>query len=259
MRSGVFGGLLVERLPTGDAPIAPSTRVPVAPSTRVMIAAEARMLAEALGAMLHDRGFDVVAVETIAGAIASARGVRPDVIVVDLELPEGRRLPAIRRIAGAAPGVGVIGLTSPGDDGIRNALIRGVRGYVTKDRGADALVSAVRAVAGGQAVDSARETRRAGRRRADDHEELLVSQLTPRELEVIAMVAAAVSNEDIATRLSISVNTVRSHVQSIFAKLQVHSRLEAVAFAARNGLIAHGAAASTPPTAAGDLGTAAGT
>lgn len=225
--------------PSGDA-------IPSDPSLRVMVAAEARMFAEALGTVLRDRGLDVVAMETIAGTIASVSDIGPDVIVVDLELPEGRRLPAVREVVSAAPGVGVIGLTAHGDTlTARNGPARGVRGYVSKAGGAEALVEAIRSVAAGGTVASA-----AGSRRAlswtQDRDGFLVGLLTPRELEVIAMMGAAVSNEDIGDRLSISVNTVRSHVQSIFAKLQVHSRLEAVAFAARNGLLAMGGPVHAP-------------
>jgi DNA-binding CsgD family transcriptional regulator len=69
------------------------------------------------------------------------------------------------------------------------------------------------------------------------HDALLISQLTPRELEVIQLMATAASSQEISRRLSISVNTVRSHIQSIFTKLEVHSRLGAVAFAAAHDLV----------------------
>jgi DNA-binding NarL/FixJ family response regulator len=134
----------------------------------------------------------------------------------------------------------------------------GFHGCITKDVAAEALVAAIHAVSNGQRVAPDWLTRRATRSWiTEHHEEFLVAQLTPRELEIIGMIAAAMRSEHIAAKLSISVNTVRSHIQSIFSKLQVHSRLEAVAFAARNGLLSHGAPIPVPRPGEGPAGAEA--
>ena len=210
-----------------------------------MVAAETRMLAEAIGVILQDRGFEVIGVETMAGGAAAATNARPDVVVVDLEPAVGSRT-ALRGIVESAPDARVIGMAAVGADMSRHALPAGIDGCVTKDVGADGLVDAIRAVVGGENVAASRSARRVRTSLDDDREAFLIGQLTPRELEVLRMVAAAVSNEDIAARLSISANTVRSHVQSIFAKLQVHSRLEAGVCAARNGLLPEGGVPPPP-------------
>jgi DNA-binding NarL/FixJ family response regulator len=205
----------------------------------VLIVAEARMFAEAVTAVLQGHGMEVSSTAGEAEAVAAARAMRPDVVVVDLEMKGGRGVTTARQILEALPDVRLMGLAATGDDGdARQALMVGFHGCITKDVAAEALVVAIRAVADGQRVAPEWLVRRTTRSWiSGHHEEFLIAQLTPRELEVIGMIAAAMGSEHIAERLSISVNTVRSHIQSIFAKLQVHSRLEAVACAARNGLL----------------------
>ena len=207
---------------------------------RVLIVVDHRMFADAIGSVLHDRGVEVVGVaDTPADAIDTAYRTRPDVVLVDVDVPDGRGLAVGREIMRAEPSTRIIALTPRADAAMaRQALAQGFRGCLTKDDDTRTLVTAIRAVADGETVVPPHLARRAvGRWAHDREEEMLIDQLTPRELEVVRMIAAAASSEEIARRLSISVNTVRSHIQSIFTKLQVHSRLEAVAFAARHGLL----------------------
>jgi two-component system nitrate/nitrite response regulator NarL len=216
---------------------------------RVLIVVDQWMLADAMSAVLKDHDIDVVGVaETPADAIEIARSRRPDIVVLDVAIPTGQGLAVGRRIMRAQPSTKVVALTSRADAGIaRQAMGMGFRGCFTKEADTASLVAGIRAVARGETVLPPQLARR--RVRTWDQgprEEMLVDQLTPRERQVIRMIAAASSSEDIASRLSITVNTVRSHIQSIFAKLQVHSRLEAAALAARHGLLATPAPASLP-------------
>jgi DNA-binding NarL/FixJ family response regulator len=151
----------------------------------------------------------------------------------------GRSLEVGRALRKAAPDAKVIGLTPQSDGSFAHqASALGFHGSLTKDTDTGALVNAIRKVAGGQIVAPSQLPRRTAKRWTNErHDELLISQLTPRELEVVRLMATAASSQEIARRLLISVNTVRSHIQSIFTKLQVHSRLGAVAFAAAHDLL----------------------
>ena len=225
---------------------------------RVLIVVDHRMFADAISSVLRDRGVEVVGVaETPADAIEIADRTRPDVVVVDVEIPDGRGLDVGREIMRVEPKTMIIALTSRSDAGLaRQALAVGFRGCLTKDADTLSLVTAIRAVTdGGTVVPPHLAQRTLGRWAYNREEEMIIDQLTPRELEVVRMIAAAASSEEIADRLSISVNTVRSHIQSIFTKLQVHSRLEAVAFAARHGLLS---APFPMPLVQGELPLAAG-
>jgi two-component system, NarL family, nitrate/nitrite response regulator NarL len=128
-------------------------------------------------------------------------------------------------------------VTSLEDERVMHEAVRaGFHGFLTKDTKLFQFVRAVRAAADGQLV----VPQRLAVRRRQTHQDvgaLLVSQLTPKEREVISLLSDGAGSGEIARVLEISPNTVRTHVQSILAKLQVHSRLEAVAFAARHGLV----------------------
>ena len=207
---------------------------------RVLLVDDHRMFADAIRSLLEGRGVEVVGIAVSEdGALEAARETRPDVVIVDVGIPNEGGLRAGEQIMRTEPGTKVVALASDADgETAREALALGFQGCLTKDADTIEFVSAIRAVAEGDLVVPRQLDRGAIRRWAGDHgADMLVDQLTPRERQVLRMIASAASSETIARRLSISVNTVRSHIQSIFTKLQVHSRLEAVAFAARNGLI----------------------
>ena len=164
-------------------------------------------------------------------------GLRPDLILVDIGLPDESGLVAGRRILEEHPEAKVVALTallSPAT--VREAVRLGFHGYITKDTPVSRFASSLRAVLDGQVVFPRRLASALGRPR-DDGSDLLAAQLTARELEVLGLMAEGLSGTDIALKLGISTNTVRTHIQSILTKLQVHSRLEAVAFALRRGLV----------------------
>jgi DNA-binding NarL/FixJ family response regulator len=207
---------------------------------RVLIVDDQLMFAEAIRSVLEARGVEVVGIgESAADAVRIANRTRPDVVVVDMEMPDWGGLRAGREIMKAIPDVKVIGLVStPDPEALRQAFSLGFQGCLTSDADALQLMTAIRAVASGDRVEPADLARRVVSGWADDPQtDVLVNLLTSREREVLRMIATAANSEEIARRLAISVNTVRSHIQSIFSKLQVHSRLEAAAFAARAGLL----------------------
>jgi two-component system nitrate/nitrite response regulator NarL len=144
-----------------------------------------------------------------------------------------------REILEVHPAAKIVVVTSLEDQrALQEAVRFGFHGFLTKDTKLPQLVSAIREVLEGQLVVP---HRLATRRRNGESEEvtLLASQLTTREREVLALLASGANSSEIARALTVSPNTVRTHVQSILAKLQVHSRLEAVAFATRHHLLAN--------------------
>ena len=199
-----------------------------------------RLFAEAIRPTLEGLGMDVAIATSGREAIEQAMRRSIDVALVDLGLPDmggeevGSRLLEIRRTTV------VVALTATDDDvTVRRTISSGFRAYLTKDLRLSALSRALRSALAGETVTLPRAPRprvRSGGP-SDGFVELLSSSLTPREREVLQMLARGNRGKDIARELAISVNTVRTHVQSILTKLQVHSRLEAAAFAVRHGLV----------------------
>ena len=183
---------------------------------------------------------DVTIVTTGLAAVEVAVRRPIELALVDLGLPDmhgeevGSRLLAIR------PETVVIALTAMDDERkARDLIAGGFRGYLTKDLRVAALSRAIRSAIAGEPVALSRSPRRhdPSAESPDRHVELLVSTLTPRERQVLALLARGSGGKDIAREMAISGNTVRTHVQSILTKLQVHSRLEAATFAVRHGLV----------------------
>jgi DNA-binding NarL/FixJ family response regulator len=171
-------------------------------------------------------------------AVRIVREQRPDVVLMDLRMPHLDGAAATARILAAHPATAVLVLTTYADDAsIAGALRAGARGYLTKDAGRRQLVAAVRAAAAGQATFAPevgeRLVRGFGRptARTADGLRTRFPALTPREAEVLLHVAAGRGNADIAAELHLSVPTVKSHINAIFAKLQVRDRAQAVALA----------------------------
>jgi two-component system, NarL family, response regulator len=164
-------------------------------------------------------------------AIALAREWEPDVVLMDLRMPVMDGIAAIEVIARECPATRILALTSYGGDAdVRRALKAGARGYLLKDMLVTSLVVAVRAVHRGQRVMPSPVAERLA-------EFPFEPNLSPRELEVLRLIARGLGNKSIAAAMGRSGETIKAHIKSIFAKLDVHDRTEAVTVALARGLI----------------------
>ncbi len=219
---------------------------------RVLLVDEHRLLAGALSQMLS-READIV-VAGVAGSVAQAKAMareRLDVVLMDYRLPDGTGAEATRAIKARWPAARVVMLTALTDDEtVLESIQAGADGYLTKDRAIDEVVNAVRAAYAGETLLPRSVILGIARRAAADRERgterRQIQPLTARELEVLKALTEGLSTPDICARLYIAPNTLRSHVQNIMGKLRAHSKLEAVAFALRHGLV-------EPPTSDGSL------
>ena len=217
---------------------------------RVVIADDQPLMRAGFKAVLEATGSIVVVAEAGDGeeAIAAAEAHAPDVVLMDIRMPRVDGIEATRRL----PRRRVLILTTFGlDEYIVEALRAGASGFLTKDAPAAGLVAAVRAVAAGDAVLSPQVTRRlldrvAGRLppatgagpAADG-----VARLTEREREVLQLVAAGLSNAEIASALVLAEPTVKSHVSNLLGKLGLRDRVQAVIWAYEHGLVERSRAA----------------
>jgi DNA-binding NarL/FixJ family response regulator len=192
--------------------------------------------------LLQERGIPVVGEAGLAAdAIRQAAEIGPCVVLMDLSLPGMSGIEATQRLTAAAPLARVLVLTVFVDDQhIIDALLAGACGYVLKDAPIEQIVEGIRAAARGEALISPRIASRLVRRlREPDEVELSVTgdALTPRELEVLELLARGLDNSHIAGALHLSQHTVKNHVSAILMKLQVENRIQAAVRAVRGGLV----------------------
>jgi DNA-binding NarL/FixJ family response regulator len=179
-----------------------------------------------------------------AEAVALVAQERPDVVLMDLRMPEVDGVEATRRIRAEHPEVHVVVLTTYADDeSVFAALRAGARGYLTKDAGAEEIGRAIARVAAGEALlDPTVQARLLDRldaaadRLSPPSPTVGAAGLTARELEVLRLIAEGLSNNEIAARLVVEESTVKTHVNRIFAKTGVRDRAQVVAYAYRTGL-----------------------
>jgi DNA-binding NarL/FixJ family response regulator len=226
----------------------------VTDSLRVVVADDQALVRSGFGMILAADGIEVVAsVADGAAAVDAVRRTRPDVVLMDIRMPEVDGLEATRRI-----------LTDPGDPGapkvlmlttfdldryVYAALSAGASGFLLKDVTPEQLVAAVRLVRSGDALLAPAITRRLVERFAARDERVStlhrdLSALTPRELEVLELLAGGLSNAELAARLQLSEATVKTHDARILAKLLLRDRAQAVVIAYETGLITPGGTGS---------------
>ena len=222
-------------------PVAGSEREVQGADARILIVEDHKLFAEVIRSTLEGLGMRVIEVAHSGDqALSTATREQPDLVLLDLGLPDEDGLSVGKKIIDACPDSKVVAVTALSDSrAVTEAIRLGFAGYVTKDTPVTQFVSSVRAVLNGQVVMPAKLAKAAagGRSKEEQEAALLATQLTDRERELLTLLVQGLNSKEIAVRLSISPNTVRTHVQSILTKLQVHSRLEAAAFAVRYGLV----------------------
>ena len=213
--------------------------------TRVLIVDDHAVVRDGLRVLLEREPDFVVSGEAADGAeaVELAARTRPDVVLMDLSLPRLSGLEATRAISEGVPGAHVLILTTfETEERIFQAIRAGASGFMLKDSGAEELMRAVRVVAAGDALLSPSAVRsliedvalRPENRRADPEE---LEWLTDREREVMALVAAGLTNDEIAARLVISAATAKTHVSRAMRKLHCHDRAQLVVLAYETGLV----------------------
>jgi DNA-binding NarL/FixJ family response regulator len=210
---------------------------------RVLLVDEHALFREGLGLALAGVDDIEVAGEAISGAdaIVESQRLRPDVVVMDVRMPDGSGAGAIARIRASRPDTRVLVLTgSQDEEDLVESVRSGAAGYLLKDSSVEEVADAIRAVARGQGVLSptltAKMIERFGAllRRVPDEPG---PRLTGRELDVLRLVVKGLPNREIAAELFISHNTVKNHVRNILEKLHVRSRTEAATLAVRERLL----------------------
>ena len=213
--------------------------------TRVLIVDDQPLMRAGFKSVLEASGqVDVVGeAATGAEAIEQARRLDPDVVLMDVRMPDMDGIEATRRM----PQQKVLILTTFGlDEYIIEALRAGASGFLLKDAPVDDLLGAVRAVAAGDAQLSPAVTKRlldqVARRlpAAVGHDDALLEELTARERDVLRLLAVGMSNAEIGEALVVSEATVKTHVSSVLGKLGLRDRVQAVIYAYENGLVAPG-------------------
>ena len=228
-----------------EAEVQSDPQAPPAPDAiRVVLVDDHELFRGGLRDILEDQGITVV-----GEAPDGARGVElvaelaPDVAVMDLNMPGMSGVEATRVLAARAPATRVLVLTISSDDGdVMEAMLAGACGYLLKDASVEELAAGIRATAAGESSISPRIAGRLLRRLREDHPDASAPKtadgdLSEREIEVLRLLAEGKGNAEIADQLFISPKTVKNHIASILAKLQIENRIQAAVYAVRHGII----------------------
>ena len=212
-------------------------------SMRVIMIDDHALFRVGLQGLLEQRGIEVIAA-TAEGSegIQLAEDMKPDIILLDLRMPDMSGLEVLQKIKEKGINIPVVILTTSNEEqDLGEALRNGAQGYLLKDMEPDELVSALRDIEKGKNVIARELTDVLARMVQGDpieekKKETPFSALTPRELEILCLLADGQSNKVIARNLGISDGTVKLHVKAILRKLEVHSRVEAAVIAVEQGL-----------------------
>jgi len=209
---------------------------------RVLIIDDHALFRVGLQGLLEQRGIEVAdAVASGIEGIQRAEELRPDIVLLDLRMPDMGGLEVLKNLRENEPGIPVVILTTSNEEtDLIKSLRSGAQGYLLKDMEPDELVSALRDIENGKNVvaqdltDALARMVQGDTNVADDDGPF--SELTPREMEILCLLAEGQSNKLIARNLGISDGTVKLHVKAILRKLGIHSRVEAAVIAVEQGL-----------------------
>ena len=219
--------------------------------TRIVVADDHQVVRNGFAELLGTQeDFDVVGTAADgAEAVSICRRLTPDIVLMDVRMPGTDGIEATRQLAGDDNAPRVIILTTFDlDEYVYDALRAGASGFLLKDVTAERLFDAVRVVADGEALLAPGVTRRlisefaALRPKSDDASPAAFAELTPRETEVLRLMAEGLSNPEIATRLVVTEETVKTHVSRVLRKLGLRDRTQAVVMAYESGLVVPGSA-----------------
>jgi DNA-binding NarL/FixJ family response regulator len=212
--------------------------------TRVLIADDDDLMRAGLVELLADEPEIEIVGQASTGrqAVERARQLAPDVVLMDVRMPDLDGIGATRELARAAPAARVLILTTfEQDDYVFGALRAGASGFLLKRARPEELIAAVHTIAAGDSLLSPSVTRRVIDRMAQQPTPELADQakldgLTPREREVLELIARGLSNREIAAALAVEASTIRTHVKRILMKLELRDRVQAVIFAYESGV-----------------------
>lgn len=208
---------------------------------RVLVADDHSLFRDGIVSLLEAAGFEVVGqVGDGRQALTETRRLKPDVVLLDISMPEMNGLEALRHLREESPDVHVVMLTVSDDDAdLLEAIQAGASGYLLKSLSAEAFIELLQGLERGEAAISGKTTARLikgiGTRTVSKNEPF--EKLTERELGLLRLVADGLSNRAIALELSISENTVKYHMKNIFQKLNAQNRTEAVTVALQTGIL----------------------
>ncbi|HEY2916424.1 MAG TPA: response regulator transcription factor [Candidatus Limnocylindrales bacterium] len=212
------------------------------PILRLLVVDDHEVVRQGLVSLLDRRaGFQVVAeAGTVADAVEQARRHQPDIVVMDVRLPDGSGIEACREIRSELPGTRVVMLTSyPDEEAVLSAIVAGASGYLLKQVRARDLVAALEGVGRGESLLDPAVTEKVLdriRRIATGADTNELSALTSQEQKILMLVAEGKTNKEIATEVFLSDKTVKNYVSSILSKLNLERRAQAAAFVAKHGL-----------------------
>ncbi|HVE93330.1 MAG TPA: response regulator transcription factor [Acidimicrobiales bacterium] len=220
--------------------------VEVAPVIRVLVADDQELYRRGLDVVLSTEEDISVVAEAGNGEEAVVRAVEcaPDIVLMDIRMPKIDGIEAARQIKDQVPSTRIIMLTVSDDDThLYDAIKAGANGYLLKDLAIEEVPEAIRKVHSGESLISPSMASKlltefsTLSKKVEQRQQLNTPVLTPREIEVLKLVAKGMSNREIADELYISENTVKNHVRNILEKLHLHSRMEAVLYAMRERIL----------------------